>query len=152
MLIFLYKCSSVVTIDHSKHVSEQMRNCICVVYIAKLEVKNTFAKKQLPCIILILMGFADWLTTLVGVTYFGAAEINPLFAALTHSNLLAFSVIKLSATLLIGFLFYKAYQIEKTLGASCQLEKRFLQSGYFLSLTTLTAIVTNNVIAVVHVL
>ena len=97
------------------------------------------------------MGFIDWLTTVVGITYFGATEINPLFASITKTNLLAFSGIKLSATMLIGFLFYKAYAIEKTPRVTSQFEKRFLQSGFLLSLMTLTVVVTNNVIAVVGV-
>jgi aconitase B len=98
------------------------------------------------------MGLADLLTTLVGITYFGAVEINPLFAGLTQTNLAAFSAIKLAATLLIGFLFYKAYQIEETQKASFRLEKRFLQSGYFLSLAALTVVVTNNILAAAAVL
>jgi len=98
------------------------------------------------------VGFIDWLTTVVGILYFGAAEINPLFAAMTKTNLLAFSVIKLSTTVLIGFLFYKAYASEKTPKIASQLEKRFLKSGFLLSLMTLTVVVTNNVIAVVGVI
>jgi hypothetical protein len=97
------------------------------------------------------MGIADWLTTIVGITNFGATETNPLLSTLTQSNLLAFSIIKLSATLLIGAIFYKASQIQ-TPAANYQLGKRFLQSGYFLSLTMLTVVVTNNVIAVARVL
>jgi aconitase B len=108
--------------------------------------------KLLPCIILISLGLADLFTTLIGVTYFGAVEINPLFAGLTQTNLPAFTAIKLATVLLIGYLFYRAYQIEETSKAGFQLEKRFLQSGYFISLTALTAVVTNNIIAVVGVL
>ncbi|MCW4047814.1 MAG: DUF5658 family protein [Candidatus Bathyarchaeota archaeon] len=108
--------------------------------------------KQLLCLILVSMGLADLLTTLVGTTYFGAVEINPLFAGLTQTNPVAFSAVKLAAVLLIGCLFYKAYQIEETQKASFQLEKRFLQSGYFLSLTALTVVVTNNILAVAAVL
>jgi len=113
---------------------------------------HTVKKELLPCLILISMGLIDWLTTVVGITYFGATEINPLFASMTKTNLLAFSGIKLSATLLIGFLFYKAYAIEKTPKIISQLEKRFSQSGYLLSLMTLTVVVTNNFIAVVGVI
>jgi hypothetical protein len=104
-----------------------------------------------PCIILISLGLADWLTTIIGIINFGATETNPLLSTLTQSNLIAFSIIKLSATLLVGALFYKASQIEMPT-ANLQLGKRFLQSGYFLSLTLLTVVVTNNVIMVVRVL
>jgi hypothetical protein len=63
--------------------------------------------------------------------------------------MLAFSVIKLSVVMLTGFLFYKADKIEKMLEINSHLGKRFLQSGYCLSLTLLTVVVTNNIIVVV---
>jgi hypothetical protein len=98
------------------------------------------------------MGFLDWLTTVLGVLYFGAMEINPLFAGIIDSNILIFSGIKLAATVLIGFLFYKGYTIEKTPGINSHLGTLFLSSGYFASLMALTVVVANNIIAVVRVL
>jgi len=98
------------------------------------------------------MGFLDWLTTVLGILYFGAVEINPLFAGIIDSNILVYSGIKLSTAVLIGFLFYKGYAIEKTLGINSYLGKIFIESGYFVSLMALTAVVANNIIAVVRVL
>jgi len=123
-----------------------------VLCITIQEVKELQLTKLLPCIILTSLGLTDLITTIVGVTYFGAVEANPLFAGLTQTNLPAFTAIKLATVLLIGYLFYRAYQIEETSKASFQLEKGFLQSGYFISLTALTAVVTNNIITVVAVL
>ena len=97
------------------------------------------------------MGFLYWLTTVLGILYFGAVESNPLFAGIIDSNILVYSGIKLSTALLIGFLFYKGYAIEKTPGINSHLGKRFIESGYFLSLMALTAVVTNNIIAVIRV-
>jgi hypothetical protein len=98
------------------------------------------------------MGFLDWVTTVLGVLCFGVVEVNPLFTGMIDSNILVFSGIKLSAAMLIGFLFYKGYAIEKTPGITSNLGKRFLESGYYVSLMALTAVVTNNVITVVSVL
>jgi hypothetical protein len=98
------------------------------------------------------MGFIDWVTTVLGVLCFGAAEANPLFSGIVHSNILVYSIIKLSAALLIGFLFYKGYAIEKTPGLTSHFGTRFLESGYYVSLMALTVVITNNVIAVVSVL
>jgi hypothetical protein len=109
-----------------------------------------FKKELLFCFALILMGILDWLTTVTGVLCFGAVEINPLFAGLTKVNILAFSSIKLSIVVLVGFLFYKADRIEKMLRGNSRLGKRFLDSGYFVSLMTLTVAVTNNIITVVR--
>ena len=98
------------------------------------------------------MGFLDWLTTVLGVLYFGAVEINPLFAGIIHSNIMAYSGIKLATAVLIGFLFYKGYAIGKTLRINSHLGKLILESGYFASLMALTVVVANNIIAVVRVL
>ena len=98
------------------------------------------------------MGFLDWLTTIVGVLYFGAVEINPLFSGLTKTNLLAFSSIKLSVTVLVGFLFYRGCKFEQASRAGSRLERRFLASGYFASLMTLTFVVTNNILAVARII
>jgi hypothetical protein len=98
------------------------------------------------------MGFLDWLTTVLGVLYFGAVELNPLFAGIINSNILVYSGIKLSTAILIGFLFYKGYAIEKAPGINSHLGKLCLGSGYFASLTALTVVVANNIIAVVSLL
>jgi hypothetical protein len=53
-------------------------------------------KEVLFCTTLILIGTIDWLTTIIGIVFFGATETNPLLAGLTQSNMLIFSVVKLS--------------------------------------------------------
>ena len=98
------------------------------------------------------MGFLDWLTTVLGVLYFGAMEINPLFAGIINSNILVYSGIKLSTTVLIGFLFFKGYTIEKTPRRNSNFGKLCLSSGYFASLVALTVVVASNIITVVKVL
>jgi len=109
-----------------------------------------FKKELLFCSALILMGILDWLTTVTGILCFGAVEINPLFAGLTKANILVYSEIKLLLVVLTGFLFYKADNIEKMLRGNSHFGKRFLESGYFISLMALTAAVTNNIITVVR--
>lgn len=56
---------------------------------------------MLPSALLVLMGTIDCITTVIGVLYFGAIEVNPLLAGIMH-NIPLFMVIKLSATLCIG--------------------------------------------------
>lgn len=98
------------------------------------------------------MGFPDWLTTILGVLYFGAVEVNPLFAGIVGSNILVYSGIKLATAVLIGFLFYKGFVIEKAPGINSRLGKLFLGSGYFASFMALMVVVANNIIAVIGVL
>jgi len=114
--------------------------------------KYTLKKELALCFTLILIGFLDWLTTVLGLVYFGAVEVNPLFAGLTETNILAFSGVKLSVAVLVGLMFYKAYMIEGTPRINSGLEKRFIDSGCFISLIALTVVVTNNILAVVRIL
>lgn len=111
--------------------------------------KATFKKALVLGLILISLGTLDWLTTVLGVHYLGVVELNPLFAGVVSSNVLVFSVIKLAAAILIGLLFYIGYAAEETIGINSRLGKLFLCSGYYASLTTLTAVVANNIIVVI---
>ena len=54
------------------------------------------------------MGSIDCLTTVIGVLYFGAAEMNPLMADIVSTNIFAFLALKISATFLIGFTYILA--------------------------------------------
>ena len=136
---------------------QPFKTCIWIIDIIKVacvekQGETTFKKELVPCLFLISLGFLDLLTTVLGVHYFGAVEINPLFVGIINSNILIYSGIKLSTAILIGFLFYKGYANEKKPGINSNLGKRVLDSGYCVSLMALTVVVTNNMIAVVRVL
>ncbi len=72
------------------------------------------------------MGSIDWLTTIIGIAFFGAVESNPFISTLANTNLLAFSVLKLAATFAVASLFYQA---EKKLSKSINNEGRSLKRG-----------------------
>jgi hypothetical protein len=61
-----------------------------------------------PSFILTLMGSIDCLTTVIGVLYFGAAELNPLMACIVSTNIVVFLALKISATFLIGITYILA--------------------------------------------
>ena len=98
------------------------------------------------------MGSIDWLTTLVGIIFFGAVEVNPLFAALTQMDIFAFSVVKLFAVVLIGVMFYKAGSLKGVSIGFSSFSGRVLDSGYFASLVLLSFVVTNNAIVIARVI
>jgi hypothetical protein len=105
---------------------------------------------------LILMGTMDWLTTIIGIAYFGAVESNPFMAGLTSSSLIAFTAVKLTTTLLMALLFYKA---EKTLqvapnktSRTFMLTRVILQVAYVLTTALLLAAVVNNLLVVAHII
>ena len=97
---------------------------------------------------IILMGFLDWLTTVTGVLFFGATEVNPLLSGLTRSSMILFSAIKLSAVVLAGFTFYKAAAITRLTTTDWHFTKRFLDGGCSLTFLALTTVVANNMITV----
>jgi hypothetical protein len=64
----------------------------------------------LPSFILVLMGSIDCITTVIGVLYFGAVELNPVLAGVV-GNIPLFMVLKLSATFCIGGTYILAKKI-----------------------------------------
>ena len=89
---------------------------------------------------LLMMGSIDWLTTILGLTYFGAAEGNPFIASLANTNLPAFAVVKMGTVFFVAFIFY---QIEKTLSKSQDKKKENSKRNFYLirSLQVASAIV-----------
>ena len=110
--------------------------------------------RVIPSLSFILLGSMDWLTTIVGIAYFGAVEGNPFMANITRISLPAFTVIKLSTTIIVGLLFYKA---EKTLLRTSDKGTRtfkftslILRAAYVIATVILLFAVLNNLIVVVN--
>ena len=61
-----------------------------------------------PSFLIILLGSIDCITTVIGVTYFGAAELNPFMTGIVSTSIVAFLAVKISATFLIGFTYILA--------------------------------------------
>ena len=94
---------------------------------------------------LVLVGFLDWLTTVVGVVFFGASETNPLLIGIVSSNMVFFSAVKLFAVVTGGLAFYKAVGLTTNFNRS--LTKRFLDISYSLTFLALALVVFNNLIS-----
>jgi hypothetical protein len=108
--------------------------------------------RAVPCLSFILMGSMDWLTTIIGIFYFGAVEGNPFLAEIARTSLPAFTAIKLSTTIIVGLLFYKA---EKTLlrtpdknRLSFRCTRIILRGAYIAATVFLLIAVLNNLIVV----
>ena len=104
---------------------------------------------------LILMGSLDWLTTIVGVIFFGAVEGNPFLAGLASANLSAFTAIKLSTAFFVGFLFYQAdkmlNKMENKSSRGFVLTRYVLRGAYLASIIILLIAVLNNVLLFANV-
>ena len=109
---------------------------------------QTVNRKGIFCFTTVFLGLLDLATTVVGVVFFGAAEVNPLFSGLTQTSMTFLAGIKSSAVLLTGFLFYKGASIAESSVGTSSLGMRFLDIGFFASLTFLTVVVTNNIVTI----
>lgn len=98
------------------------------------------------------MGYLDWLTTIIGIAYFGAVELNPLFADLTRTNLVAFTAVKLTTTIFLGLLAYLGERMLQRLkdenSTSFLCTRIILIGGYLIATTVLLATILNNLIVV----
>ena len=108
--------------------------------------------RAVPSLAFILIGSIDWLTTIIGISYFGAVESNPFMANMTRTSLITFTAVKLTTTVLVALLFYNA---EKTLlGArdkssrSFRLTRITLKAAYVVATVLLLAAVLNNLMVV----
>ncbi len=112
--------------------------------------------RAVPSLSLILMGSMDWLTTIIGIMYFGAVEGNPFLADITQTSLPVFTVIKLCTTVMVALLFYKAE--ETLLGTPDKSTRSFkcarivLRVAYVVATVVLLFAVLNNLIVVVRAL
>jgi hypothetical protein len=64
--------------------------------------------KMVPSFLLIVMGLADCLTTVLGVSFSGASELNPVMAGVVNTNIGAFVAIKIAATITIALTYVLA--------------------------------------------
>jgi uncharacterized protein YneF (UPF0154 family) len=84
----------------------------------------TLKAEILPSFLIILLGSIDCTTTIIGVIYFGASELNPLMMGIINSNIFVFLVLKISATFFIGFTYLLA---KKTLNESMDKNTRIFK-------------------------
>jgi hypothetical protein len=96
------------------------------------------------------MGSIDCLTTVIGVLYFGAAELNPLMTGIVSTNIFAFFVLKISATFFIGFTYILAKRsLNRTLNKeskSFRYSNILLKVAYTGLIIFLFIVIVNNLI------
>ena len=62
-------------------------------------------------LLIIIMGTLDCVTTIIGVVYSGAKELNPVMAVIVNSNVGAFLVVKIATTICIALSYMLARKI-----------------------------------------
>jgi hypothetical protein len=117
---------------------------------------NILRVRAVPGLSLFLMGSMDWLTTMIGIVYFGAVEGNPFIANVVSASLPAFTAIKLSTTIIIAFLFHKADKMllktQDKNTRSFRYTRFMLRGAYIMATALLLFAVLNNLLIVVKAL
>ena len=109
---------------------------------------HTLRKKIFFFSTMVLIGFLDLATTIVGVVMFGVVEANPLFSGLAQTTLPLLVVIKSVAVVSIGLLFYKGASVAESSGVNSGMGVRFLDLGYIGALTFMIFVVANNLLTI----
>ena len=100
--------------------------------------------------LLVLMGLIDCFTTIIGVMYSGAKELNPFLAGIVSTNIGAFLVVKIAATMLIACTYILANRIllknPNKASKSFKYSSKFLKVAYFGILVFMIIVVANNML------
>ena len=109
--------------------------------------KNSYKALMVLAIVFVL-GYLDWLTTVIGLLFCGGTELNPVLSGLTKSSMLIFSATKLVAVALAGFAAYKAVDITIHAKNTWRLTSKFVNGGISLIVLMLMVVVANNMMVV----
>jgi hypothetical protein len=96
----------------------------------------------------LVLGILDWLTTIIGLTFFGSSEQNVMLASFIEFNPLVFSILKLSVVVTVSLCLFKAASLSNcTHGWGCT--KGVLNISYLMTAVSLMAVVANNVLVLI---
>jgi hypothetical protein len=114
----------------------------------QVEEVNLMKIRTYPTLLLALMGSMDCITTVIGILYFGAVELNPFIAGVVSTNLPAFVILKLTTTVFVCLIFIQAEKIlMKTQNTKAfSGTQAILEVGYVGVIVFLAVVVTNNAI------
>ena len=107
----------------------------------------------IPSILLVIMGVIDCITTVVGILYHGDTELNPFITGIASTNIGAFLIVKLAATMIAATSFVIANKtLMKTQNKG---SKTFIYSSRLIKIASagllvfLAIVVTNNLLVLV---
>ena len=110
--------------------------------------------RRFPSSALIAAGSMDWLTTVIGLTYFGAIEANPFISNIANQSLALFTAVKLCTTFVVGLLFYQAnkslQQTHDKTTKTFKWTKFGLRTAYMGATAMLLVAVVNNLLIVIN--
>jgi hypothetical protein len=106
--------------------------------------------EALPSFGLTLIGSIDCLTTVIGVLYFGAVEINPFLAGIVSANILAFIILKVASIICIAFTYILAKRLlnksEDKTSRFFKFSNLFFKTAFISVFLFLVIVVANNLV------
>lgn len=107
----------------------------------------------IPSILLVIMGVIDCITTVVGILYRGDIELNPFMTGIVSTNIGAFLIVKLAATMIAAASFVIANKtLMKTQNKG---SKTFIYSSKLIKIASagllvfLSIVVINNLLVLI---
>lgn len=114
-----------------------------------------FRTRPVPSKAFLLAGSMDCLTTVIGISYFGAIELNPVLSDVINTSLIEFITIKLTAVLVVALMFHLANKALTQSETKSTLSFRFanntLKFSYIGATIVLLAAVINNIIVFIRI-
>jgi hypothetical protein len=105
-------------------------------------------KETLIFAIFLVLGILDWLTTIIGVTFFGASEQNVILASFIRCNPFVFNILKLSVVVTVSLCLFKAANLSKC-NYNWMCTKGVLNISYLMTAVSLMVVVSNNVLVLI---
>ncbi len=107
----------------------------------------------LPTFMLLIMGTMDCVTTVLGVSFFGATEANPILVDVVNYNAAIFTVLKLTATFCIAGTYILAKRtLDRTVNQntpSYRCSNLFVKAAYAGIVFFMLAVLVNNFLVLV---
>ena len=111
-------------------------------------------KELIPSLLVIVMGTIDCVTTIFGVLYSGAQELNPLMAGMVSTNVGAFLAVKIGATVTIALTYvfarYVLMRMPDKSGKAFNYSLKVLTIGYAGIIGFLALAVANNILILIR--
>ena len=111
-------------------------------------------REIIPSLLLIVMGIIDSVTTVIGVLFSGDKELNPFMAGVVSTNIGAFLIIKVVATLFIASTYISANRtLIKTKNKntrSFRYSSKIIKVAYVGIMIFMIIVVANNLLVLLH--
>lgn len=111
-------------------------------------------RELIPSLLIIIMGTLDCVTTVIGVLYFGAIELNPFIAGLVSTSIDTYLVVKIGGTILTALTYILARQVLMRMpdksGKAFNYSSKILSFTYAGLISFLAVAVANNLLILIR--